>query len=196
MQSTIETVTKIFTKLRWFIWYEIEWQHIKHELDYRRFERAQWSHLHGSEGPQKYELDTRHQVTDTTTSSTVYIQTIPGFFPRLLGVFLTIYTLVELSFSAGRSVFLHQHGNACFVRFDNYCVHLHPQTILTSFQCIVSTFYLFTSEGLITYNLQLTFKNLYLLLHFFHVFLEQSNSHTYKATLVLPISDTIWTVFP
>jgi len=55
----------------------------------------------------------------------------------------------------------------------------------------VSTFYLPTSEGLITYNLQVTFKNLYLLSHFFPVFLKQSNSHTRTATSVLPLSDTI-----
>jgi len=55
----------------------------------------------------------------------------------------------------------------------------------------VSTSYLSTSEGLITYNLQLTFKTLYLLSHFVHVFLEQSNSHTCRATSILPLSDTI-----
>ena len=58
------------------------------------------------------------------------------FFSVFWVFFLTIYSLVELSFSAGRSVFIHQHGNACIVHFNNYCVHLHPQITLTSFQCI------------------------------------------------------------
>jgi len=84
--------------------------------------------------------------------------------------FLTIYSLVELNFSAGRvCLYINMRTRVSFIVIIS--VHLHPQTTSTYFQCIQLARFIYPRlKDLSRTTCDWPSKNMYLLSHFFHVF--------------------------